>query len=59
MLVSENIGKRFFVLLSAIKMLNRMKKKSEILDFIAFYKMSQLFLIWGCRSKMNVIQNKS
>jgi len=45
MLVSENIGKRFFVLLSAIKMLNRMKKKSEILDFIAFYKMSQLFLI--------------
>jgi len=57
MLVSENIGKRFFVLLSAIKMLNRMKKKSEILDFIAFYKMSQLFLIWGCRSKMNVIPN--
>jgi len=20
----------------------------QILDFIAFYKMSQLFLIWGC-----------
>jgi len=37
MLVSENIGKRFFVLLSANKSLNRMNK-SQILDFIAFYK---------------------
>jgi len=46
MLVSENIGKRFFVLLSANKRLNRMNN-SQILDFIAFYKVSQLFLIWG------------
>jgi len=44
MLVSENIGKCLFVLLSTYKRLN----KSKILDFIVFYKMSQLFLIWGC-----------
>jgi len=24
--------------------------KYQILDFIAFYKMSQRFLIWGCRN---------
>jgi len=27
-----------------------MGKKSQILDFLAFYKMSQPFLIWGCKS---------
>jgi len=47
MLVGENIGKHSFVHLSANKRLNRMNK-SQILDFIAFYKTSQLFLIWGC-----------
>jgi len=47
MLVTENIGKRLFVLLSANKRLNRINK-SQILDFIAFYKMSQRFLIWDC-----------
>jgi len=47
MLVSENIGKGFFVPLSDNKRLNRMNK-SQILDCIAFYKMSQPFLIWGC-----------
>jgi len=36
-------GKRFFVLLSANKRLNRMNK-SQILR--KFYKMSQLFMIW-------------
>jgi len=50
MLVSENIGKHFFILLSANKRLNKMEKKSQILDFLAFYKMSQPFLIWGCKS---------
>jgi len=45
MLVSENIGKR--LLLSANKSLNRINK-SQTLNFIAFYKMSQVFLIWGC-----------
>jgi len=47
MLVGENIGKHSFVHLSANKRLNRMNK-SQILDFIAFYKTSQVFLIWGC-----------
>jgi len=41
-LVSENFVKLFFVLLLVRKMLKRMDK-SHILDFIAFYKMSQLW----------------
>jgi len=40
----------YFVILSANKRLNGMNK-SRILDFIAFYKMSQLFLIWGCTNE--------
>jgi len=46
MLVGENIGKHSFVHLSANKRLNRMNK-SQILDFIAFYKTSQLFFWFG------------
>jgi len=54
----KKIGKRFFVLLSANKRLNR-KNISQILDFFflffAFYKMSQLFLIWGCTKVCAII----
>ncbi len=46
-LVSKNFGNLFFVLLS-IKQKFKRTNKSQTLDFIAFYKMSKLFLIWGC-----------
>lgn len=46
-----SIGNLFFVLLSVEK--KKVKENQQILDFIAFYKMSQLLWKWGCISDLN------
>jgi len=52
-LVSENSRNIYFVLflLEIVSIKQRIKRinKSQILDFIAFYKMPQLFWNWGCK----------
>jgi len=51
MLISENIGKLFFVRLSVKKKkVEKRMNKSQIVNFIAFFKTFQLFWKWGCNS---------
>jgi len=49
MLVSEDIGKLFFVLLTGKKS-SRDWTNHRFASFITFYKMSKLFWKWGCSS---------